>query len=238
LYEASLSSVRDDAKGHNDVQVQIADVTLENTILVQRISKEIKTLETNNQMERVQRDKVVHAFMHALVEYQAVQSRYRKRYQDRLERQYRVIHPTASQSDIQQMLDGETGNVFAQHLTSSSLRGSARRALKEAQDQHKEILQLEESILDLHHLFVEMTTLVEQQQTQLETVGTYVEEAEEKLEAGVQELSQGVELSKRGRRKRYILGAVFTLLLIVVAIMVYFFVQPNGTLARPSNNGP
>jgi t-SNARE complex subunit (syntaxin) len=208
--------------------------------MVQKVSAQVKKLETSNQLEKVQRDRVAKSFKDVIVEYQGIQSRYKQKFASRLERQYRIVNPNASEEEVRQAVEGD-GNVFAQQLKSSSLRGAARRALEEAQDQHRDIIQLEESILELHQMFVEMSTLVEEQGQKIETVETYVQEAEVQLEVGVQELDQGVELAKSSRKKRYILCACCVVLLIVIGIIVFIYVvnpliQANSGGARPSQS--
>ena len=104
-------------------------------------------------------------FVDLMAEYQEIQTKYKNKYRDRVERQYRIVKPNAEQSEIAQVLDDPEAseNIFANQLNRSAGHAAARNALADIQERHQDIKRLEASISELHQLFLDMSVLVETQ---------------------------------------------------------------------------
>jgi len=85
-------------------------------------------------------------FVDLMAEYQEVQTRYKSKYRERVERQYRIVKPTVTQDEIDAALDGDPSNqpeIFTQTILQGPGHAQARNALADIQDKHCAILKLE-----------------------------------------------------------------------------------------------
>lgn len=98
-----------------------------------------------------QHGNVTKKFLEAVTEYQEIQVRYKNKYRDRLERQYKIVKPNATQEEVKQVLDSGmdqgAGGVFAQQILMGAQHAEAKRALYDIQERHQEIIKIERSIL-------------------------------------------------------------------------------------------
>jgi hypothetical protein len=97
--------------------------------------------------------------------------RYKNKYREKVERQYRIVNPRATRDEIDEMFD--SGNQQQEIFTQQILQGShaaAKNALADIQERHNDIMKLETSIAELHQLFVDMSVLVESQGELLDQV--------------------------------------------------------------------
>lgn len=92
--------------------------------------------------------------------YQKIQSKYRKEYRKRMEREIRIARPDATPAEIERALDSRSGPVFAQEILSSRVV-EQRRVLQDVQGRHEELRRIETSIDELVTLFQEMQLLIE-----------------------------------------------------------------------------
>lgn len=98
--------------------------------------------------------------MRAAETYQKIQSKYRKEYRKRMEREIRIARPNATPEEIERAMDSRTGPVFAQEILSSRVQDQ-RRVLQEVQGRHEELRRIETSIDELVNLFQEMQLLID-----------------------------------------------------------------------------
>jgi syntaxin 1B/2/3 len=98
--------------------------------------------------------------MKSAEQYQKIQSKYRKEYRKRMEREIRIARPDATPQDIERALDSRSGPIFAQEMLSSKVQDQ-RRVLKEVQGRHEELKRIETSIDELVNIFQEMQLLIE-----------------------------------------------------------------------------
>ena len=98
--------------------------------------------------------------MTAAETYQKIQSKYRKEYRKRMEREIRMAKPNASPEEIERAIDSRTGPIFAQEFLSSRIV-EQRRVLQEVQGRHEELRRIEASIDELVNLFQEMQLMIE-----------------------------------------------------------------------------
>ena len=99
-------------------------------------------------------------FVKAMSEYQDLQTKYKKKYRKRVERQYKIVKPEATQEEIEDSISNPQADVFMQQMAGVA---AAQNALADIQDRHKDIMRLETSINEVHQLFMDMSMLVEAQ---------------------------------------------------------------------------
>merc|ERR1712065_123115 len=135
-------------------------------------------------------------------EYQELQTEYRNKYKDRVERQVRIVKRDATQEEIEEIVDGTGGTeIFAQLMLSSSAHAAAENALADIRERHDDIIRLERSIAELHQLFVDMAVLVEAQGELLDQIEHSVAQSVNYTEKAVGELAKANKYARKARKK-------------------------------------
>lgn len=110
-------------------------------------------------------------FLELATEYQEVQTSYKSKYQEKIERQYKIAKPDATQDEIEEAIEsGDSSKVFANQILDSHLHQQvrtiysscsadhfqAKNALAYIEARHADIKRIEASIQQLHQLFVDI----------------------------------------------------------------------------------
>lgn len=99
--------------------------------------------------------------MDLIQEYREVEKKSRDRYKARMERQYKIVKPDASEAEIKQAIETDQGSqVFANALTQSTRYADARNAYREVQERHEDIKKIAQTMTELQDLFNDMAMLV------------------------------------------------------------------------------
>ena len=109
-----------------------------------------KTELTAEQRIRIsQHGNVTKKFVEIVTEYQEMQTKYKNKYRDRLERQYKIVKPNATTEEINKAMESgaDGGGLFAQQILAGPQHAEAKRALYDIQERHQDIIKLEKSIL-------------------------------------------------------------------------------------------
>ncbi|KAK9711712.1 hypothetical protein K7432_007639 [Basidiobolus ranarum] len=162
-------------------------------------------------------------FIEAIKKYQTVEYESRSRYRERVERQYRIVKPDASEEEIDNVLDEDGGNqLFAQALMSTSKSSEAREVLREVQSRHDDIKKIEKSIVELARLFEEMQTLITLQDEMIHQIDDHMETTVTHGFEANKQMDQAIVYAEASRKKKWCLLIFFILLIIVIALVVYF----------------
>ena len=103
------------------------------------------------------------------------QTKYKNKYRERVERQYRIVKPDVTREEIDAAFEGGPNaqpQIFTQQILQGPGHASARNALADIQEKHRDIMKLEASIAELHQLFLDMSVLVESQARSLPRAAT------------------------------------------------------------------
>ncbi|KAH8915093.1 t-SNARE [Atractiella rhizophila] len=160
-------------------------------------------------------------FMETIESYQGVEKAYRDRLRMRLERQYRIVKPDATEDEVRNAVDGDAGEggVFAQALLGSRTT-DARRALSAAQDRQKDIKKIEQTLVELAQLFNEMSIMVEQDDEKIVSIDERQALVGEELGMTIKELKQANVSARNYRRGRWICFFISVGVLVVVGIIL------------------
>lgn len=141
----------------------------------------------------------------AITSYQQVESQFRKRTQDQMARQYRIVRPDATDEEVRAAVeDTSGGQVFSQALMQSDRQGRARAALSAVQDRHVALVKIEQQMVELAQLFQDMDTLVVQQEAAVMQIEQKGEEVVENLDKGNEEIGVAVNTARKTRKKKWI----------------------------------
>lgn len=90
-------------------------------------------------------------FLEIVAEYQEIQTKYKVKFRDRIERQIKIVKPDATAEEIDRLIESGETELFAQQILSSPQQAEARKALSDIQDRHEDIIKIEKSILVLSY---------------------------------------------------------------------------------------
>jgi len=155
-------------------------------------------------------------FLDVMAEYQEIQTKYKNKFRERVERQYKIVKPNATQEEIEQALESGNTQVFADQILDTK-HAAAKDALVYIENRHREILRLEQSIKELHQLFVDMAILVEAQGELIDQIEYNVSQSRDYVKRANEELRLANKYQKKSRKKMFIL---ICCLLIVLALVV------------------
>ncbi|KAI9173081.1 hypothetical protein H9P43_007212 [Blastocladiella emersonii ATCC 22665] len=162
---------------------------------------------------------LVKKFTDIMTEYNDVQSKFKGKYKQRLQKQFLIVKPDASPEEVEKVVSGEGGaGIFAQQIMPGAQYMEARQALQDIQERHQDIIKIEKSILELQQLFVDMSVLVAQQGELLNQIDSHVTKAVDYTEQGVEEMKEANKIQKRSRKRMCIL--IFCLVILAVVIGV------------------
>nr|XP_046268812.1 syntaxin-11a [Scatophagus argus] len=112
-------------------------------------------------MVRLQHISLTAAFHDAMSEYNEAEMVQRENCKTRIQRQAEIMGKEVTREQIDEMIETGKWNVFSDNLL---LEGrTARSALNEIENRHKELLELESRIREIQELFLQLARLVEEQ---------------------------------------------------------------------------
>jgi syntaxin 1A/syntaxin 1B/2/3 len=139
-------------------------------------------------------------FLEVMTDYKKLQEQYQSKFKDRMQRQALIVKPNATKEEVEKMIDGEQGQMFAKQIVNSRQRQEATKALEDIQNKHKDIVKIEKSILELQQLFMDMAVLVAAQGEVIDQIAVHIDHAVADTEEGVQQLQKAVKLQKKSRK--------------------------------------
>ncbi|KAI5462144.1 t-SNARE [Mariannaea sp. PMI_226] len=201
--------------------------------LTERVRMIKSNPESNSAKNKPQVSRVDRRLKGAITQYQQVESQFRKRTQDQMARQYRIVRPDATEDEVRAAVeDTSNGQVFSQALMQSDRQGRARAALSAVQDRHAALVKIEQQMVELAQLFQDMDTLVVQQEATVMQIEQKGEEVVDNLDKGNEEIGVAVNTARKTRKKKWIcLGIcasdpdlVAIVVVIVIIVLIYIFV--------------
>ncbi|KAG5928828.1 hypothetical protein E4U42_007941 [Claviceps africana] len=245
LQQRSLDDA--DSSAASAVNRQLDSLSTDTMALYRGLTERVRALKSKPPQQiaqyRGQVDRIDRRLKSAIQQYQQIESQFRKRTQEQMKRQYRIVRPDASEEEVKAVVEDTNNNqMFAQALMQSDRQQNARAALSAVQDRHDALLKIEQQMVELSQLFQDMDTLVVQQEAAVMQIEQKGEEVVENLDKGNEEIGIAVNTARKTRKKKWIcLGICVTILLIIViAVLVYIFVirgQNNNNNNNNNNNG-
>ncbi|TKW59745.1 Protein transport protein SSO2 [Colletotrichum tanaceti] len=162
----------------------------------------------------------------AIQQYQQVESAFRKRTQDQMARQYRIVRPDADEREVREAVEdaGAGAQIFQQAVMQSGRQAQANAVLNAVQDRQAALQKIEQQMVELAQLFQDMDVLVVQQEAAVTQIEQKGEEVVENLDKGNQEIGVAVNTARKTRKKKWwCLGICVLLIIIIVAIVAIYF---------------
>lgn len=174
---------------------------------LQRLAKRSKELDEQHgpdsalaRMVRAQNASLTSAFHAAMSEYNEAEMAQRENCKTRIQRQAEIMGKEVSREQIDEMIETGKWNVFSDNLL---LEGrTARSALNEIENRHKELLELEGRIRDVQEIFLQMALLVEEQGCMLNNIQANVDETRDYVAKANVKITQAVKYKKNNPCKK------------------------------------
>jgi syntaxin 1B/2/3 len=160
-------------------------------------------------------------------DYQAIQRSYQEKQKSRFSRQYRIINPSASDEEIQEMLSAEyRGPIFADSILAATKLDEANRVLHEVTARHKEIMNLTKTIGKLEKLFEELSVMVEMQDDLVNQVAYQTDNAKTYLGTSNEVLQNAVKSAASARKRKWCILILCLVLCGIIAAVVAIVLVP------------
>jgi syntaxin 1B/2/3 len=197
-----------DSSVQSSTNRQLDAVSSETMTMYRSYAARIKALkqmpESSSAMNSQQVGRVDRKLKTAIQEYQSMDSAFRKKLQEQMARQYRIVRPEASEQEVRDAVE-DTSNqqVFSQALLQSDRRGQSRAALSAVENRHAAIQKIESQMIELAELFQDMEALVVQQEAAVTNIETKGEEVVENLDKGTQQINTAIKSAKNARKWKW-----------------------------------
>ncbi|XP_024122515.1 syntaxin-11a [Oryzias melastigma] len=174
---------------------------------LERLGKRSKELEEEHgaasavaRMARSQCVYLTRAFHEAMCEYNRAEMLQRENCKTRIQRQAEIMGREVSREQIEEMIETGKCSLFSDNLL---LEGrTARSALTEIENRHKELLELEGRIRDIRELFFQMALLVEEQGCMLDNIQANVGQTRDYVAKASAQIRQAVRYKKNNPCKK------------------------------------
>ncbi|KAI0149736.1 t-SNARE [Hypoxylon sp. NC0597] len=231
-----------DASASSNTNRQLDALSSETMAQYRSLTERVRKLKSNPESQQKfgqQVRRVDGRLKDAIRAYQGVESAFRKKTQEQMARQYRIVRPDADEAEVRAAVEDQTGGqVFQQALMQSNRRGQAQSVLSAVQDRHAQLKKIEQQMIELAQLFQDMDTLIIQQEEAIANIEQKGEEIVENLDKGNQEVGTAINTARATRRKKWIcLGivvAIIAIIVIVVAVYVTVTKQATGGASKRS----
>ncbi|KAI8462150.1 t-SNARE [Phakopsora pachyrhizi] len=117
------------------------------------------------------------------------QQEFRQKSQARIERQYRIVNPNATQEEIRQVI----GTAF-----------------NEVKERHQQLKRIETTLTELMEMFNDLATMVEEQDQVIKDVENGAVEVEKDMEQAGQHITKARDSAAAARKKRWICFFIVT----------------------------
>ncbi|OLN86782.1 Protein transport protein SSO2 [Colletotrichum chlorophyti] len=176
----------------------------------------------------------------AIQQYQQVESAFRKRTQEQMARQYRIVRPDADESEVRAAVEdaGAGAQIFQTAVMQSGRQAQANAVLNAVQDRQAALQKIEQQMVELAQLFQDMDVLVVQQEAAVTQIEQKGEEVVENLDKGNQEIGVAVNTARKTRKKKWWCLGICVLIVIIIAVIVaiYFaIIKPGQATSAPAS---
>lgn len=212
---AQLQSMQDDfLRSGNTTNRDIESFSTEIMATYRELAGKVKRIKSKpaagERMNKPQVDLLDKKIKTKIADYQKLESAFREKTREQQARQYRIVNPQASEAEVREATyDGGDVQVFQQALLNSNRQGQAQSTLRNVQQRHDAIQQIEKTMLELQQLFQDLDQIVVEQEPMVQNIEQKAEETNQHLVAGNTEVGKAVKSARAARKKKWIcLGIV------------------------------
>ncbi|KAJ9665345.1 Plasma membrane t-SNARE, secretory vesicle fusion [Coniosporium apollinis] len=210
---------------------QLEHLVSQTSILNTQIRDEIKKLETDaarsggNTVKDSPVRNLKKSFQTQLEEYQREEATYRKRYQEQIKRQYKIVNPDATEQELNQAAAADWGNegVF-QTALKTNRSGHATSVLGAVRARHNDIQQIERTLEELSKLFAQLNEAVVLDDVPIQQTEEATQRVHDDTTQGNKQLDEGIKSGTRARKLKWwcLFIVVLIIAIIALALGLYF----------------
>ena len=222
LFEEMEEGIQNCDELTNNIQISLRSLELN-----------IETALADDQLRRTQYQNLSRTFLNFLLRYQTVQLDIERMQRDRLERQFRIVNPQATEEEIEQIR--KQGNpvlvsasLFKKSLSMQKQGVEASLLAEELQNRHESLDALLASIETLQKLFKELQSLLKQQDPLLDQIVNNIDRTGRLVSSTRNQMTLAV--NNRQRRRKIIKKMSLVAFGIVFLILLYVILQVAGAI--------
>lgn len=149
-----------------------------------------------------------------MTEYNTASHEFKHDLQERTRRQLKIVNKDITDDEVEKIVSSGRANGFIAELLISE---NLEEVVRDIEERHLGILQLERQVLEVYELFKDLATLVDIQQDSLDVIENRIGKAKAYVEGGEIQLQQAEVYQQKARRKRVCL---LIILLVILVIMI------------------
>lgn len=142
------------------------------------------------------------ALRQVMFSYNDTELSHREACKQQIHRQLEVVGKEVTKEELEEMLENGDLNVFCPQVEGKT----ARSALLQIENRHRELLELERRIQGIQELFLDVAVLVEQQGAGVDNIQKSVQASESIIQESVAQLAKATESDKNNPFKRMLCG--------------------------------
>ncbi|EFX03451.1 syntaxin-like protein psy1 [Grosmannia clavigera kw1407] len=208
-------------------QTQLKNTQIRNQLrLLQRDCE--RTTDSLHALKKRQFETLNNDFKKELQSYMNEEKQYRETYREQIARQYRIVNPEATETEVAQAADADWGSegIFQTALRTNR-SGQATAVLGAVRARHNELQRIEQSITELNGLFNDLDTLVIQQDPVFSQVEDQTQNAVGNLESANKQVEKATKSARNRRKLKWFCLLVVVLIIIAIALGVGLGVALN-----------
>lgn len=168
-------------------------------------------------------------------EFRALREKMMSEYKETIERRYYTVTGNLADEDvIDHMIDTGESETFLLKAIQEQGKGHIIDTIKEIQERHETVKEIEKNLMELHQIFLDMAVLVEAQGEQLNNIEAAVHGASSFVKRGTEELHTAKKLQRNTRKCKCI--ALLILLVIILVVLVPILVKILPSLSNRNNS--
>ncbi|KAJ1498402.1 Syntaxin-2 [Coelomomyces lativittatus] len=161
----------------------------------------------------------------------SLQKGFTERKKERLLKEMQVIDPSATEEDLYVMTSRP---LFKQNVL-QSIQYHGEYALTQVKERHEELHRLEASVEELAEMMTELSMHIHHQDTYIDQVTHEAQDVLSHLEYGDHQIEEAIKKRQSGRRCKWILCVLLTLILLGVLFYILFGVLQLHTKMENSS---
>ncbi|XP_028647600.1 syntaxin-4 [Erpetoichthys calabaricus] len=179
----------------------------------------------NKRMQKTQHGVLSREFVELMGKCNTIQSQYRDRNIERIQRQLKITGTNVSDEQLDEMLETGQTDIFTQNILKDTQ--ATKQALNEIESRHDEILKLERSIRELHELFQYLAMEVEAQGEVIDRIEDNILQSKNYVEKAADHMQSAVENKHKACKKKICIAVCLSvvLLIIIIAIVTAVFAK-------------
>ncbi|KAL1297499.1 hypothetical protein AAFC00_005018 [Neodothiora populina] len=205
----------------------LESIVTQTQVLNTSIKDQIKFLETDaarsgrNNMKDSQSGQLKTSFKKQLEEYRTEEASYERRYREQIARQYRIVNPEATETEVQEAANADWGNegVF-QTALKTNRTATASTVLGAVRARHNDIQQIERTLIELNKLFEDLAEAVIIQEPMVQQAEEHTENVKKDTEAGNAQLDKGIASARRARKMKWWCFWIVVIICCILALVL------------------